>query len=274
MKHAQYTINVGGRLLSLDPPRVMGILNLTPDSFFADSRKQTAEEVKAAVLRMIDEGADIIDVGACSTRPGSEPVDEAEEMRRLEEGLEALRSVAPETVVSVDTFRAGVARRCVESFGVQIVNDVYGGDADEAMFPTVAELGVPYVLTHYEPPKTDLLAEMLQFFACRVSRLHALGVCDIILDPGFGFGKTLPENYLLMRRLGDLCVMDLPILVGVSRKRMVYQLLGTTPQKALNGTTVLHTLALAGGASILRVHDVRQAVETVKITQHVCSNLE
>ena len=252
----------------------MAIVNATPDSFSDGGKIGTPSDAALAALEAIADGADIIDVGACSTRPGSSPVAEAEEMRRLEEGLEVLRSVAPETVVSVDTFRAGVARRCVESFGVQIVNDVYGGDADEAMFPTVAELGVPYVLMHYEPPKDDLLTEMLQFFAHRVARLHALGVSDIILDPGFGFGKTLPENYLLMRRLSDLCVMDLPILVGVSRKRMVYQLLGTTPQKALNGTTVLHTLALAGGASILRVHDVRQAVETVKITQHVCSNLE
>lgn len=274
MDKAQYTINVGGRLMDLGRPVVMGILNLTPDSFFADSRKQTSEEVERRVRQILDEGGDIIDVGACSTRPGSEPASEAEEMRRLEVGLDVVRRIAPEAVVSVDTFRASVARRCVESFGVQIVNDVSGGDADEAMFPTVAELGVPYVLTHCQPTKGDLLVEMLQFFAYRVVRLHAMGVADIILDPGFGFGKTLEENYLLMRRLGDLRAMELPLLVGVSRKSMIYRLLGTTPEEALNGTTVLHTLALASGASILRVHDVRQAVETIKITQCVCSNSE
>jgi len=260
--------------MDLSRPVVMGILNLTPDSFYADSRMQTEDEVEARVRQILAEGAAIIDVGACSTRPGASFVSEAEEIRRLEWGLQVLRRVAPDAVVSVDTFRAGVARRCVESYGVQIVNDISGGDQDKAMFPTVADLGVPYVLTHNAQNEGDLLAGMLQYLGARVERLHALGVKDILLDPGFGFGKTLEENYLLMRRLADLSVLELPLLVGVSRKSMIYRLLGVTPQESLNGTTVLHTLALMQGAAVLRVHDVRQAVETIKITQRVCSNLE
>lgn len=255
-------------------PVVMGILNLTPDSFYAGSRMQTEDEVEARVQQILAEGAAIIDVGACSTRPGADFVSEAEEMSRLEWGLRVLRRVAPEAVVSVDTFRASVARRCVEVYGVQIVNDISGGDMDEAMFPMVADLGVPYVLTHNGASQGDLLADMLQYLGQRVERLHALGVKDILLDPGFGFGKSLEENYLLMRRLSDLSVLELPLLVGVSRKSMIYRLLDITPQEALNGTTVLHTLALMQGASILRVHDVRQAVESIKITQRICSNSE
>ena len=274
MNQTHYTINVGGQLMDLSRPVVMGILNLTPDSFYADSRMQTEDEVEARVRQILAEGAAIIDVGACSTRPGASFVSEAEEIRRLEWGLQVLRRVAPDAVVSVDTFRASVARRCVEAYGVQIVNDISGGDQDKAMFPTVADLGVPYVLTHNAQNVGDLLAGMLQYLGARVERLHALGVKDILLDPGFGFGKTLEENYLLMRRFADLSVLELPLLVGVSRKSMIYRLLDITPQESLNGTTVLHTLALMQGAAVLRVHDVRQAVETIKITQRVCSNLE
>lgn len=274
MNQTHYTINVGGQLMDLSCPVVMGILNLTPDSFYADSRMQTEDEVEARVRQILAEGAAIIDVGACSTRPGASFVSEAEEIRRLEWGLQVLRRVAPDAVVSVDTFRASVARRCVEAYGVQIVNDISGGDQDKAMFPTVADLDVPYVLTHNAQNEGDLLAGMLQYLGARVERLHALGVKDILLDPGFGFGKTLEENYLLMRRLADLSVLELPLLVGVSRKSMIYRLLDITPQESLNGTTVLHTLALMQGAAVLRVHDVRQAVETIKITQRVCSNLE
>lgn len=274
MNQTHYTINVGGQLMDLSRPVVMGILNLTPDSFYADSRMQTEDEVEARVRQILAEGAAIIDVGACSTRPGASFVSEAEEIRRLEWGLQVLRRVAPDAVVSVDTFRASVARRCVEAYGVQIVNDISGGDQDKAMFPVVADLGVPYVLTHSAQNEGDLLAGMLQYLGARVERLHALGVKDILLDPGFGFGKTLEENYLLMRRLADLSVLELPLLVGVSRKSMIYRLLDITPQESLNGTTVLHTLALMQGAAVLRVHDVRQAVETIKITQRVCSNLE
>lgn len=269
------TINVGGTLLDLSVPRVMGILNVTPDSFYAQSRKQTEADIEARVRQMLDEGADMLDVGAYSSRPGADNVSPDEEMARLAQGLAVLRRVAPDAVVSVDTFRSGVARRCVEDFGVQIVNDISGGALDPDMFATVAGLGVPYILMHMKGnPQTmqqashydDLLTEMLRYFAERVHRLHEMGVKDIIIDPGFGFAKTLQHNYELMHRLGDLAVLGLPMLVGVSRKSMISRLLGTTPQEALNGTTVLNTLALERGASILRVHDVREAVETVKIT--------
>ncbi len=269
------TINVGGTLLDLSVPRVMGILNVTPDSFYAQSRKQTEADIEARVRQMLDEGADMLDVGAYSSRPGADNVSPDEEMARLAQGLAVLRRVAPDAVVSVDTFRSGVARRCVEDFGVQIVNDISGGALDPDMFATVAGLGVPYILMHMKgnpqtmqqaPHYDDLLTEMLRYFAERVHRLHEMGVKDIIIDPGFGFAKTLQHNYELMHRLGDLAVLALPMLVGVSRKSMISRLLGTTPQEALNGTTVLNTLALERGASILRVHDVREAVETVKIT--------
>ncbi|MGM9620028.1 MAG: dihydropteroate synthase [Bacteroidaceae bacterium] len=269
------TINVGGTLLDLSVPRVMGILNVTPDSFYAQSRKQTEADIEARVRQMLDEGADMLDVGAYSSRPGADNVSPDEEMARLAQGLAVLRRVAPDAVVSVDTFRSGVARRCVEDFGVQIVNDISGGALDPDMFATVAGLGVPYILMHMKgnpqtmqqaPHYDDLLTEMLRYFAERVHRLHEMGVKDIIIDPGFGFAKTLQHNYELMHRLGDLAVLGLPMLVGVSRKSMISRLLGTTPQEALNGTTVLNTLALERGASILRVHDVREAVETVKIT--------
>lgn len=269
------TINVGGTLLDLSVPRVMGILNVTPDSFYAQSRKQTEADIEARVRQMLDEGADMLDVGAYSSRPGADNVSPDEEMARLAQGLAVLRRVAPDAVVSVDTFRSGVARRCVEDFGVQIINDISGGALDPDMFATVAGLGGPYILMHMKgnpqtmqqaPHYDDLLTEMLRYFAERVHRLHEMGVKDIIIDPGFGFAKTLQHNYELMHRLGDLAVLGLPMLVGVSRKSMISRLLGTTPQEALNGTTVLNTLALERGASILRVHDVREAVETVKIT--------
>ena len=260
-----WTINAGGCLLSLDKPLVMGILNLTPDSFYADSRTADEGEVEERVRRMLQEGAAIVDVGACSTRPGFVPVAEEEERTRLDRGLRVLRRVAPEAVVSVDTFRASVARHCVEQYGVQIVNDVTGGAADEAMFRTVGELGVPYVLTYCEPPAGDLMTEALQFFGRKVQELHEAGVKDILPDPGFGFGKTLEQNYEMMRRLDDLQVLGLPLLVGVSRKSMIYRLLDSSPEEALGGTTVLNTVALMKGASILRVHDVKEAAEAVEI---------
>ena len=264
---ATMSINVCGQLMDLSTPRVMGILNATPDSFFASSRYQTADAVVRRVSQMLLEGADIIDVGACSTRPGSVPVDEDEERNRLRTALSALRREAPDAVVSVDTFRPDVARMAVEEYGVAIVNDI--GDPNEqapadgcpAMFRMVSRLRVPYILMSTQ---ADMHA-MLMRFARDVQQLRALGHTDIILDPGFGFGKTLQQNYDVLRHLDMLRVMHLPILVGVSRKRMVWQLLGTSPDEALNGTTALHVLALHQGASILRVHDVKEAVETVKV---------
>ena len=276
-----YTINAGGTLMDLSVPQVMGILNVTPDSFYAQSRKQTDEDIETRTRQILDEGADMIDIGAYSSRPGADDVSPQQEMERLRHALAILRRVAPEAVVSVDTFRADVARMCVEEYGVQIVNDISGGELDKEMFPTVASLGVPYILMHMKgnpqnmqqaPHYDDLLTEMLRYFATRIHRLHEMGVKDIILDPGFGFAKTLQHNYELMHRLEDLHVLGLPMLVGISRKSMIYRLLGGTPQDALNGTTVLNTIALQKGAAILRVHDVREAVECVRITNmmHSC----
>ncbi len=272
-----YSLNMGGKLLEVSRPLVMGILNVTPDSFYAGSRAQTDEETKRRVAQLLEEGADIIDVGACSTRPGAEMVTEEEEKERLEGALGIIRSMAPEALVSVDTFRSGIVCWSVGHYGVQMVNDVSGGEWDKEMFPAVAEMGVPYVLTHSQgmpstmqvaPHYDDLLVEMMQYFGRKVQQLHEMGVCDIVLDPGFGFGKTLDDNYLLLKRLHDLQALEMPILVGLSRKSMIYKVLDKGPVECLNGTTVLNTLALARGASILRVHDVREAVETVKLMHH------
>ena len=258
----------------------MGILNVTPDSFYAASRVTDAEAVVARARQILDEGGKIVDVGACSTRPGSTPVDEDGEWRRLDGALSALRRALPDALLSVDTFRSAVARRCVQEYGVQIINDIGGGERDPQMFETVAELGVPYVLTHdgtlFPDPSTAdeaYLASVARYLAERLQRLYDLGVADVILDPGFGFGKTLEQNYLLLSRLGDFIRLfpSCPFLVGVSRKRMVWQLLGTTPDEALNGTTVLHTVALQAGAHILRVHDVRAAVEAIKTIEAIDS---
>lgn len=252
-------INVGGRLVSLSEPLVMGILNVTPDSFYAGSRVQTEQEIAVRARQIAAEGGAIIDVGACSTRPGSEVVAEAEEMERLRFGLAIVRRELPGAVVSVDTFRPDVARMAVEEFGVNIVNDVSEGGA--AMFRMVANLRVPYILMSQQPG----IREMLLSFAEKVQQLRDFGARDIILDPGFGFGKTLEQNYQVMAGLEKLRVMELPLLVGVSRKSMIYKLFGVTPGESLNGTTALNTIALMKGASILRVHDVREAVECCRI---------
>ena len=237
----------------------MGILNLTPDSFYAPSRKEDEAAVRQRARQIVEEGGSIIDIGACSTRPGSTPVSQEEETERLRRGLKAVRDEVPDAVLSVDTFRADVAQMCVKEFGVAIVNDVSGGEADSAMFPTVARLGVPYVLTFPRSEKPHL------FFAEKVQQLRDMGANDIILDPGFGFGKTLEQNYEIMNDLEKLLVMELPLLVGISRKSMIYRAFDCTPKEALNGTTALNTIALMKGASILRVHDVKEAMECVSI---------
>ena len=271
-----YTINVGGKLMDLGEPQVMGILNVTPDSFYSASRKNTEQEISDRVQAILAEGGSMIDIGAYSSRPGADDVSAEEEMDRLRGGLKILRNIAPDAVVSVDTFRADVAKMCVEEFGVQIINDISGGELDDRMFDTVAALGVPYILMHMKgdpqtmqngPHYDDLLAEMLRYFGTKVQQLHELGVKDVILDPGFGFAKTLEHNYELMNRMQDLQVLELPMLVGISRKSMIYRLLGTSPEEALNGTSVLNTLALLKGASILRVHDVKAAIEVVQIVK-------
>lgn len=254
-----YTINIHGRLLDLATPQVMGILNVTPDSFYAASRKQTEAEIAQRASQIMAEGGTIIDIGACSTRPGSQPVSEAEEMERLRFGLEVVRRELPDGVVSVDTFRPDVARMAVEEFGAGLVNDVSEGS--DRMFRMVSRLRVPYILMSVQPT----VRGMLLSFAEKVQQLRDWGAADIILDPGFGFGKTMEENYQVMNELEKLQVMNLPLLVGISRKSMVYRLFGCTPDESLNGTTVLNTIALMKGASILRVHDVKAAVECCKI---------
>jgi len=259
-----YTLNIRGQLLSLDQPVVMGILNATPDSFYADSRAQTEEAVAQRARQIIDEGAAIIDIGACSTRPGSAPATQQEEMERLRMALGAVRREWPGAVVSVDTFRPDVARMAVEEYGADIINDVgtYSTPQEGTeMRRVVSRLRVPYILMASEPTLRDTLL----FFAERVQRLRDMGQKDIILDPGFGFGKTLEENYVLLASMEKLLVMELPLLVGVSRKSMIYKLLGCRPFDALNGTTALHTIALMKGASILRVHDVKEAVECCRL---------
>jgi len=264
-----YTLNIRGHLMSLAQPRVMGILNATPDSFFADSRMQTADEVVRRARQILDEGATIIDIGACSTRPGSEPATQQEEIERLRMALGAVRRELPDAVLSVDTFRPDVARMAVEEYGVDIINDVgtphLQTDTEVCpylpMLRMVSRLRVPYILMSSEPT----LEKTLLFFAERVQQLRDMGHTDIILDPGFGFGKTLEENYALLASMEKLLVMELPLLVGVSRKSMIWRLLDVDPASALNGTTALHAVALMKGASILRVHDVKEAVECVKL---------
>ena len=256
-----YTINVHGQLMELSKPQVMGILNVTPDSFFAGSRMQTEQEVAVRANQIMAEGATMIDVGGCSTRPGSEPVSEAEEMQRLRMALGAVRCEQPHAVISVDTFRPDVARMAVEEFGADIINDVSEGNME--MYRMIARLRVPYILMSVQPT----LRDMLLAFAREVQQLRDLGVKDIILDPGFGFGKSVVQSYQVMNSLERLLVMELPLLVGISRKSMIYKLLGLTPNESLNGTSVLNTIALMKGASILRVHDVKEAVECVRIVE-------
>jgi len=289
------TLNFNGQLYDINEPIVMGIINVTPDSFYAGSRLPVESESESSPTtllverahRMLETGATILDVGAVSTRPGAEPVSADEEMDRLVPVLKVLRGNFPDVLLSVDTFRAAVASRVVRDFGVQLINDVSAGALDPEMFATVADLRVPYVLTHSggfadaqlgassdnsdqgQTSSSALLPAVARFFADHLQQLYALGVRDVILDPGFGFGKNLAENYELLRGLPELVRLfpDNPFLVGVSRKSMVYRLLNTTPDKALNGTTVLNTIALQAGAHILRVHDVPEAIEAVRITQ-------
>ena len=253
-----YTLNIKGRLMDLSEPQVMGILNVTPDSFYAGSRTQTEVAIAERATQIVAEGASIIDVGACSTRPGCELATEQEEMERLRFALAIVRREQPGAAVSVDTFRPDVARMAVEEFGVDIVNDVEGR---KEMFRMVSRLRIPYILTSGKPT----LREILLGFAEDVQLLCDLGQKDIILDPGFGFGKTVEQNYEVLNGLEQLQVMELPLLVGVSRKSMIFKLLGVTPDESLNGTTALNTIALMKGAAILRVHDVREAVECVRL---------
>ena len=256
-----YTINVRGQLIDLGEPLVMGIMNVTPDSFYANSRVQTAEAIRQRAHQIVAEGAKIIDIGACSTRPGGVVVSAEEEMQRLAFALPIVKEAEPDAILSIDTFHADIARRMIEEFGADIINDVEEGK-DPEMFRTVAELGTPYILMSTAANLHDMLID----FSREVQELRDLGQKDIILDPGFGFGKDpVAGNYELLSVMERLQVMELPILVGISRKRMIHQLLGITAAESLNGTTILNTIALLKGANILRVHDVREAVEAVKI---------
>ncbi len=269
-----HTLNLRGRLLELREPQIMGILNVTPDSFYSDSRTPDEAHITERVRQMMDEGADMIDVGGYSSRSGADDVTPEEEMDRLRRGLRIVRKLYPEVPVSVDTFRADVARMCIEEEGADIINDISGGMMDRQMFRTVARLGVPYILMHMQgtpdtmqvaPHYDNLRREVMLYFAERIDRLCQMGAKDIIVDPGFGFGKTLEHNYELMNHLEDFAVFNLPLLVGISRKSMIYKLTGGTPQTSLNGTTVLNTISLVKGAHILRVHDVKAAAEAKQI---------
>ncbi len=270
-----YTLNIGGRLLDLGTPRVMGILNVTPDSFYNGGREFDEKGISSRLAVLIGEGADIIDIGGCSTRPGSEQVSPSEEMRRLRMGLDIVRRDYPDTVVSVDTYRADIVKMCVEEYGVQIVNDISGGIIDKDMFRTVATLGVPYILSHIQgTPQTmqnntgygNLMQDILTYFGSKVQMLRDLGQKDIILDPGFGFGKTTEQNYELLFHLDMLGILELPVLVGVSRKSMIYKPLGCTPEEALNGTTAIHSYCITRKlANIYRVHDVKACREAIQL---------
>lgn len=269
-----HTLNLRGKLYSLCEPKIMGILNVTPDSFYAESRTSDEEHIAARVQQLMDDGADMIDIGGYSSRSGADDVSPEEEMNRLRRGLRVVRRLYPEVPVSVDTFRADVARMCVEEEGADIINDISGGMMDRQMFRTVARLGVPYILMHMQgtpdtmqqaPHYDNLRREVMLYFAERIDRLCQMGAKDIIVDPGFGFGKTLEHNYELFHHLDDFNLFNLPLLVGISRKSMIYKLLGGTPQTSLNGTTVLNTIALMKGVHILRVHDVKEAVEAKRI---------
>lgn len=282
-KNTPKYINVNGTLIDLSSPKVMGILNLTPDSFYDVSRTQSEESIRTRVRQILQEGGAMIDVGAYSSRPNADFISVTEEMDRLRRGLKVIFDEAPNAVVSVDTFRADVAKMCVEEYGVAIINDIAAGGMDKNMFQTVAHLNVPYIMMHMKgTPQTmqkdihydNFIKEVFEYFAVRVGELHELGVKDIILDPGFGFPKTVAHNYQLLHAMGEFELFELPLLVGVSRKSMIYKFLGLTPAESLNGTTVLNTLSLERGANILRVHDVKEAVETVKLVEKMKSEAQ
>lgn len=270
------TINIKGELLNLSYPIVMGILNITPDSFYAGSRKETEKQVIERVAEILSQGGTIIDIGAQSTRPDSTLLSAQEEIDRLKFALSIINREFPGVILSVDTFYSDVARLAVEEYGAAIINDISGGEMDKSMFAMAAKLNVPYILMHMRgTPQTmkeltdydNLIQNIFYYFSKKIAELHLLGVNDIIIDPGFGFSKTMDQNYELMAALRGFSIFELPLLVGVSRKKMIANLLGTTPPDSLNGTTVLNTFALQNGANILRVHDVKEAMEAIKIVK-------
>lgn len=268
------SINLRGEIYSLDSPRIMGILNITPDSFFDGGRYLNIDSILSQVEEMINEGTDFIDIGASSTRPGAKRISEEEELRRLSEPVRQIRNSFPEMYISIDTYRSSIAQKMVSDFGVDIINDISAGLMDEAMFETIADLNVPYIIMHIQgkpenmqlnPTYTDVVKEVLLFLSKRLEKLNLLGVNDVIADPGFGFGKTLDQNYEILDNLDVFSMLEIPLMVGLSRKSMVYNLIESTPDDALNGTSILHAIALLNGADILRVHDVKQAKEAITI---------
>ena len=271
-------INIGGKLLDLSVPKVMGIINVTPDSFYKGSRVLDEKEIVKSAMKMMDEGADIIDVGGYSSRPGAADVPQEEERSRVMNAVRIIRREIPETVLSVDTYRSEIASEAVEKFGVNMINDISGGEADAGMFDSVRKLNVPYIMMHMKgtpanmqdnPVYDDVVADILKWFSHRILKLQSAGVKDIIIDPGFGFGKTVKHNFEMLRRLGDFSVTGLPLMVGLSRKSMIWKTLSVTPDEALNGTSVLNTVALINGADILRVHDVKEAVQAVRLIMQI-----
>jgi dihydropteroate synthase len=276
----KHSITCKGKIIDLSSPIVMGIINVTPDSFYSGSQFMMRHRISKRATQIVLKGGKIIDVGACSTRPGSKLVSETDELKRLVKALSIIRKKLPDVIISVDTFRASVAKRVVEDFAVDIINDISAGDMDSKMFPTVSKLGVPYILMHMKGTPTDMqlnpqysnvVKELIQFFSCKVEQLKLSGVKDIIIDPGFGFGKTVEHNFTLLNNLEAFKLFNLPILAGISRKSMIYKPLGLSPELALNGTTALNTIALIKGAKILRVHDVQEAVHTIKLKEFTVS---
>jgi dihydropteroate synthase len=267
-------INCGGKLLDLSVPRVMGILNITPDSFYDGGKYQNVEAIKERVITMYEEGADIIDLGACSTRPGAMEISEMEEWSRLSKALEIIRNLYSDVIISVDTSRSEIAKESVNRFGVDIINDVTSGNGDNLMFETIAKLQIPYIIMHMQgnpqtmqlkPEYENIIIEIISFLANKSEELKKIGVNDLIVDPGFGFGKTREQNYRILSHFSALKILDLPILAGISRKSMIHKELNISAEESLNGTTVLNTLALDRGATILRVHDVKEAKQTIKL---------
>lgn len=271
-------INVRGKLIDLSTPRVMGIINVTPDSFYGKSRYSEAEEIINAASGMMDEGACFVDIGGYSSRPGAADVSPDEERKRVMNAVRQVSRELPEVIISIDTFRSEIAREAVLEYGAGMINDISGGDADPAMFSTVGKLKVPYVMMHMQgtpgtmqrnPFYEDVVADILKWFGDRIYRLTTMGVSDIILDPGIGFGKTADHNFEILKKLSDFLVAGLPVMAGVSRKSIIWKTLEIEPGEALNGTTVLNTVALLNGASILRVHDVKEAVEAVRLVEKI-----
>lgn len=271
-------INVRGNLIDLSVPRVMGIINVTPDSFFSGSRAESEGEIIGKAAKMLEEGADFLDIGGWSSRPGAGEITPEEEMKRVINAVRAVSSEFPGAIISVDTYRSEIAERAILEYGAAIINDIAAGEADRLMFQTVARLKVPYIMMHMQgkpetmqvnPVYEDITSEIIRWFGERIARLKAMGVSDIIIDPGFGFGKNIRHNFELLKHLRDFSITGLPLLAGISRKSMIWKTLGITPEEALNGTTVLNTVALLAGADILRVHDVKEAVQAVKLVHSI-----